>query len=89
MRRRGWWPNVRGWERVDGWRIATPNPEAMETGSWFGLAYSPTGEPVRGLISGLNAGEAMDRVDALYPNPSDTLPSVGISSPGSSTGTAM
>jgi hypothetical protein len=26
---------------------------------------------------------------AAYPNPSDTLPSVGISSPGSSTGTLM
>ena len=68
VRRRGWWPNVRGWERVDGWRIDTPDPGAMAAGPWFGLAFSPgAADPVHDLIRGLDAGAAMDRIDAVYP----------------------
>jgi hypothetical protein len=50
----------------------------------------PTGvEAVMTDREGRIVASLRDGVWRTYPNPSDTLPSVGISSPGSSTGTLM
>lgn len=66
---RAWWfRQARGWVRLDGFRIDTPDPSVMEDGAWFGLAFQPGSvDPIPGLIKGLKAADAMDRIDGAFP----------------------
>jgi hypothetical protein len=60
--------------RADYWiAVVFHRPEAVRALGWLAV------------LAAVYAWLALN----AYPNPSDTLPSVGISSPGSSTGTLM
>lgn len=63
-----WSSQLNGWIRTDGFRIETPNPEAMLGGAWFGLAFAPGAmSHLPEFIKGLDANAAMNKIDATFP----------------------